>query len=165
MQPKSERPDIAPGYGVSPDAEGQLYWPDVAARLAGARNYWVCTTRPDGRPHSVPVWGVWVNNALHFGTDVASVKNQNLHADPRLVVHLESGDDAVMLEGRAEPVTEPRMLDRLGEAYVEKYGIDVVGAGPGADYWCVVPSKGLAWGEATFPTTATRFRFPSSATD
>jgi PPOX class probable F420-dependent enzyme len=153
---------MATGYGISPDVDGLLNWPDVAARLAGARNYWIGTTRPDGRPHSVPVWGVWAEAALHFGTDPASVKNRNLRADPRLIVHLESGDDAVVLEGRAELVTEPSMLDRLGEAYIEKYGIDVVGTGSGADYWRPIPGKGLAWGEATFPTTATRFRFPSS---
>ncbi len=30
-------------------------------------NYWICTTRPDGRPHSIPVWGFWLDGGLYFG--------------------------------------------------------------------------------------------------
>jgi hypothetical protein len=35
-----------------------LSWPEVAARLAAARNYWLCTTTLSGAPHAAPVWGV-----------------------------------------------------------------------------------------------------------
>lgn len=162
MAPKAERPDLAASYGISPDADGLMSWPDVAARLAGARNYWIGTTRPDGRPHCVPVWGVWLGAALHFGTDATAVKSRNLRSGSPIIVHLESGDDAVMLEGRAERVTDPKVMDQIAEAYVAKYGIDVVGDQSGADFWRVVADKCLAWGEATFPTTATRFTFSSS---
>jgi hypothetical protein len=34
-----------------------LSWPEVAARLAVTRNYWLCTTTPMGAPHAAPVWG------------------------------------------------------------------------------------------------------------
>ena len=41
-------------------------WPEVAARLAAARSYWLCTTMPSGSPHACPVWGVVVD---HTGED------------------------------------------------------------------------------------------------
>jgi hypothetical protein len=41
-----------------------LSWPDVAARLAAARNYWLCTTTPSGAPHAAPVWGVVTGHTL-----------------------------------------------------------------------------------------------------
>jgi len=59
----------------------------------------------DGLPHAVPVWGVWVDGALYFGTDRRSRKARNLATNQGAVVHLESGDDAVILEGFAEEIT------------------------------------------------------------
>ncbi len=69
------------------------------------RNYWVCTTRADGRPHAMPVWGLWLDDAVLFSTDPESVKARNLAARPDVVVHLESGDDVVVVDGRAERLT------------------------------------------------------------
>lgn len=69
-----------------------------------ARNYWVVTTRSDGKPHSVPVWSIWLDETFYFGTDRRSRKGRNLATNPGLVVHLESGDDVVILEGVAEEV-------------------------------------------------------------
>ena len=44
-----------------------LSWDHVQERMAEARNYWVATVRPDGRPHATPVWGLWVDGAFYFG--------------------------------------------------------------------------------------------------
>src|SRR5579884_1076081 len=102
--PEGMRPAMPASYGLEPAAvEKMVTWDDVVAKLAGARNYWVCTTRPDGRPHAAPVWGLWMDDALCFATDPASRKGRNLTARPACVVHLESGDDAVIIEGTAEP--------------------------------------------------------------
>jgi PPOX class probable F420-dependent enzyme len=90
---------------------------EMVARLREARNYWLTTTRPDGRPHAMPVWGVWLDGALWFGTGLESVKGRNLARDPRCLMHLESGDDVVILEGRAERAED----DAAYAAYSEKY--------------------------------------------
>ncbi|MEI6136703.1 MAG: pyridoxamine 5'-phosphate oxidase family protein [Chloroflexota bacterium] len=37
------------------------------ARLRTAMNYWIATTRPDGRPHAAPVWGVWLDDGSGSG--------------------------------------------------------------------------------------------------
>ena len=59
------RPHI-PGYGIPTHTEGLLPWSFALERLEKARNYWVATTRPDGRPHTVPVWGVLVDGVGGF---------------------------------------------------------------------------------------------------
>ena len=107
-EPKAvTRPDMAPSYGLSSEPEGMLPWGWAVEQLVASRNYWVCTTRPDGRPHAAPVWGLWADDALYFGTDPASRKGRNLAENPELVVHLESGDDVVILEGRVDITDDP----------------------------------------------------------
>jgi hypothetical protein len=36
--------------------DNPLSWPEIAARLAAARDYWLCTTTPSRAPHAAPVW-------------------------------------------------------------------------------------------------------------
>ncbi len=72
-------------------AENVLSWPQVAARLAAARSYWLCTTTPAGAPHAAPVWGVVTGGTLYLYSERRTVKARNLAADARVVVHLESG--------------------------------------------------------------------------
>ena len=40
-------------------------------------------------------------------------KGRNLAENPNVAVHLESGDDVVILEGVAEVVTDPGLVERL----------------------------------------------------
>jgi hypothetical protein len=98
-----------------------LTWSAVAALLAPSRNYWIGTTRPDGSPHAAPVWGVVVDEVLYVYTEVATVKARNLLADPRAVVHLESGDDVVMASGTMSAVTEPALIAPLLTSFAAKY--------------------------------------------
>jgi pyridoxine/pyridoxamine 5'-phosphate oxidase len=104
------------GYGIPADRKGMLEWKRVSQQLVESRNYWIATTRPDGRPHTVPVWGVWLDGALHFGTDRRSRKARNLATNQGTVIHLESGDDAVILEGVAEEIADPSIIARIDAA-------------------------------------------------
>jgi general stress protein 26 len=156
-EPIAERPGFAPGYGIS-DAPPDGRWSEVVARLESARNYWLATTRPDGRPHAMPLWGLWLDGAVVFSTDPESRNGRNLEANPELVVHLESGDDAVILEGRAEAVTDDDLLRRFSAAYFEKYGWRVE-PGPGLGIYALRPRTAFTWREQDFPQSATRWRF------
>jgi hypothetical protein len=91
-----------------------LPWSWVEERLASGRNYWISTTRPDGAPHAMPVWGLWFEGALVFSTSPVSRKGRNFSRDPRTVAHLESGDEVVVLEGEVEATT-------IDEACEQKY--------------------------------------------
>jgi hypothetical protein len=157
LEPRASRPGFSEGYGISPDAEGMLPWAWADERLAAARSYWVGSTRGDGSPHAAPVWGVWLRDGVYFGTSRSSRKGRNLARDPRCVVHLESGDEVVILEGRVEgiPVDE-----RLADAYEAKY--DYRPQPPGGDgeaWYRLRPHVAYAWSERDFPRTATRFTF------
>ena len=147
------RPTMPPGYGVGDPQYGfePLPWAWVEERLEAARSYWVAATRSDGSPHAVPVWGLWLDGAFHFFTDPTSLKARSLAADPRAVVHLESGDDVVILEGRME-VHQPTR--RIIEAYEAKYGVTPEDA---AMMLRLNPAKVLAWREHDFPLSATRW--------
>ena len=75
-----------PGYGILPSAEGLLPWAWAQERLRASANYWLATTWPDGRPHVMPVWGVWLDGALWWSSGLRSRKARNLARDPRCTV-------------------------------------------------------------------------------
>lgn len=157
---KRRRPAITSGYGISTEPTGMLDWDWVDEQMAKSRNYWICSTRPDGRPHAAPVWGVWYEGVLYFSTDTESRKARNLADRPEVVVHLESGDDSVILEGVVEVITDMTLLRQVGKAYAQKYPpYDPVGDDTPGLWYALRPYTVLAWMEHDFPNTATRWDF------
>jgi len=112
-----------PGYGVLGPDEGSGLLPRAWAveRLEASRNYWVTTLWPDGRPHSMPVWGVWDGEVLWFSSSVRSRKARNVARDPRCVVTTEDAAEPVVLEGRAEIAAETAAIERFAELMNAKY--------------------------------------------
>ena len=151
-----DRP-FMPGYGIQPaeNGLGLFPWATVQKQMESARNYWVASVRPDGRPHTAPVWGIWVDNTFYFGTGRESRKARNLTANPAIVVHLESGDDVIMIEGQVEIITDAALLARLDGVYQAKYNVNLVGDHP---VMAVRPRTAYAWLEKDFPGSATRWR-------
>jgi PPOX class probable F420-dependent enzyme len=161
--PEAARPRFPSVYGIHEDEDGLLDWSWAIDRLAQARNYWISTTRPDGRPHAMPVWGVWLDDAFYFSSAPTSRKARNLEANPAVVVHLESGDEVVILEGRAEQVVDEGLLQRVSDDYTGKYEFEVTFTAEGRGLVSVRPQVAYAWREQDFPATATLFRFASRA--
>jgi len=142
-------------YG-SPDRV--LSWAEVEQKLVEAKTYWLATTRPDGRPHSVPMDGLWWDGALLFGGDPATVHIRNLRSDPRAAVHTESGESPVIAEGTADwyqpSEDETRRLAKASQA---KYGYPVSPESYRPGTWRLVPTVVLAWN--VLYQDATRFSF------
>ena len=164
--PEASRPYM-PGYGIldANAGRGLLPWSWTTERLAKSHNYWVATTRPDGRPHVMPVWGVWLGDAepgggFYFSTGKNTRKAQNLAANPRCVVCAESADEAIIVEGVVEPVDDPSLYARVADAYEAKYGWRLEQAT--SPVYAVRPSVAFAFIEEAedFAGTATRWRFP-----
>lgn len=159
---KSDRPNIPSNYGISRKAQGMMQWEWAEAQLVKSRSYWICTTRPDGRPHAAPVWGVWLEGALYFGSGRATQRARNLAAKPQAVVHLESGDEVVILEGKIEEVNDMALLKRIADDYSKKYSFQ---PNPEKDWvgetaiFRFTAHKALGWLEADYPNTATRWHF------
>jgi len=122
--------------------------------MQAARNYWVVTSSREGRPHAAPVWGVWAEGIFFFATDAASRKARNLHLNPQVVVHLESGDGGVILQGRVEVVQDKSLRARLDAVYFAKYAFHMEG-GP---IYRVQVGKAVAWREHDLPSSAARIQ-------
>ncbi len=153
-----------PGYGIVDANSGRLLpWDWAVERLTRSRNYWVSTTWPDGRPHCVPVWGVWLDDAFYFSSGERSRKARNLAANPRIVICPENGDEAISLEGVAETVSDDATIARFVEAYNPKYDwhATVAEMKKMGLVFAVRPRKVLAFNDAPgeFQTTATRWEF------
>ncbi|HVP74978.1 MAG TPA: pyridoxamine 5'-phosphate oxidase family protein [Gaiellaceae bacterium] len=149
-EPRTSRASF-PGYGISEDAAGLLPWSWAEERLAASHSYWIVTASLERGPHAMPVWGLWRVGGLVFSSGASSRKARNLAADPRVVVHLESGDEVVVVEGNAE-IVEPTA--ELLDEYAAKY--QPVAAEIGRWYF-VRPRRVYAFRERDYPQSATRF--------
>jgi len=159
-QPQAGLPRVPVLYGLKPRKK-YLPWRHAEERLERSHNYWICTARPNGRPHAMPVWGLWFENALYFSTARASRKGLNLASNPAVSVHLESGDDAVILEGVAQEVSDDATLARLNAGYRAKYQMPLWLI-PENVVYRVRPRIVLSWTEKNFPKDATRWEFPAA---
>ena len=118
------------------------YWPDALSksaedtsslkpwswgleRLEKSHNYWIATTRPDRRPHLMIVWGIWWQDAFWFSTGPRTRKAKNIAALPQVVVGTEDADEAIILEGTAEEITDRSVWKQLAKIYNAKYGGDI----------------------------------------
>jgi len=134
-------------------------WSELSAAFEASRNYWICSTKANGRPHAAPVWGVWLDETLLFSTGPRSVKGRNLAAKPDVAVHLESGDDTYIIEGAVERITDRELLGRFAEAYDVKYSFRPNADDPGSLVYAVRPRIAFAWHERNFPESATSWRW------
>jgi hypothetical protein len=112
-----------PGYGLLGPDEGMglLPWSWAEERLATSRNYWVVSLWPDGRPHIMPVWGLWYDGAFWFSSSKGSRKARNLTANPHCSIATEDAANPVVVEGTAELVTEPEALASILASENTKY--------------------------------------------
>src|SRR5262245_58477708 len=103
-EPRPTAPRIPAEYGVPRHAAGSARRAGSRAegQLSTSRSDWVCTTDPDGRPQAMAVWGVWLDGELWFSSGRTTQRVRNLGRNPEVTVHLESGDEVVVLDGRAE---------------------------------------------------------------
>lgn len=153
-----------PGYGIlEPDeGSGLLPWSWAAQRLTDSRNYWLCTVRPGGRPHVMPVWGVWLADELWFSSGLRSRKALNLAYDPRCSAAVEDAGSPVVVEGTARVVVLPAQIAAFAAASNAKYDMDI----PVSFYdpavngtYALHPSWAFGLRQEDFSGSPTRWRF------
>jgi|RhiMetdeSRZDD1v2_1073273.scaffolds.fasta_scaffold1906645_1 hypothetical protein len=149
-----------PEYGLLAPDEGQglLPWSWAVERLMRARNYWVATTQPHGRPHVTAVWGLWFDESFYFSTGRQSRKARNLADRPHCVVCTEDAAEAVIVEGSAALVGDPVLLRRIANVYRAKYASSFP---DDSNVYMIRPQIvfGFIESAAEFAGTATRWRF------
>lgn len=166
------RPQFPPGYVDNPTSA--VSWEYVAGQLAEARHYWLCSIRPpsraealagqvDGRPHCVPRWGVYLDGRIYYDGSPETRHARNILQNPQVSLHLESGSQAVILEGTAAEAGKPstELAQKLSAAYKRKYAAD--GYAPKPDQWdegglyVFTPRQCIAW--TVFTQDPTKFEF------
>jgi len=165
---------VSPRYG-NPSSPAPA-WSEIDQRLTDAQLYWIVTVRSDGRPHAVPLCGVWRDGTFFFCTGDDEQKARNLEHDPHVVVTAgplgaggwTQGKD-VAVEGVATRVEDAALLETLATAWTEKYDGDWAwevrdgrfyettdsgdGRGDGAVVFQVPPAKVLVFGDEHGQTT------------
>jgi nitroimidazol reductase NimA-like FMN-containing flavoprotein (pyridoxamine 5'-phosphate oxidase superfamily) len=165
---------IDPRYG-DPSATAPP-WDAIERLLTDAQLYWIITVRADGRPHAVPLVGVWHDGAFAFCTGPDEQKQRNLDVNSHVAVTTgstgangwNSGKD-VVVEGTAVRVTDAEALRVLAAAWFAKYGddwkfdvrghefVELSASGGstqgGALVYRVIPDKVIAFGDEHGQTT------------
>ena len=155
LEPVARRPRFPRDYGIPEEDDGLLPWSWASERLESTRNYWVSTTRPDGAPHAMPVWAIWLEDSLVFSTSPGSRKGRNLVRDPRVTIGIERDDDVIVLEGAVEEIP----LDELiADRYSAKYEYRPEPGTASEAWFRLRPRIAYAW-DRTYPRTVTRFSF------
>lgn len=100
-------------------------WDETVRVLEEAELFWITTVRADGRPHVTPLVGAWAEDAVWFTTGAGEQKYLNLQANPNVVMttgcaQWDRGLD-VVVEGKAERVTDNDVLTRIARAFTTKW--------------------------------------------
>jgi PPOX class probable F420-dependent enzyme len=151
-----------PGYGIDTGTDGLISWDEAVRRLNSTRNFWLATVRPDGRPHVMAVWGVWLDDALWFSSSLGSRKIRNLRENPRCTLTSEDAERPIVVDGSAEVVVD---LDRIAAflaasnaKYQVDYRIEFLDPAVNATVR-VAPVWAFALDEENFTGSPTRWHF------
>ncbi len=158
-----------PDYGVDTPSWAPLPWSWAAERLAGNRNFWVVTVSADGRPHALPVWGVWddAEGRFAFSCSPRARKARNLAGNTHAVVMTDDTVECLSIEGQASPVLDEQRLAEWIDRYLARYR--PLSQDLSADFLRrhlmmeFVPERAFAIieREDEFSTRATRWVFPT----
>lgn len=158
MEPKVEQLALPPEYG---NPNELMAWTDVTQLLRDAPAYWVASVRPDGRPHTVPRDGLWIEDTWYYGGSDATVHNKNLATNSALSMHIGDGMTAVIVEGRATFETPSvEIAERMAAEHNRKYshyGKATVDQYASRGTWALKAQRVIAW--TNLPVNATRFTF------
>ncbi len=161
--PRATRPNI-PGYGLPKSRKGLLPWKWAEDRLKRNREYWIATTRPDGRPHVVVVWALWMGGRIYFSTGSNTVKARNLAKNPHCTMCADNAAEAVIVEGTVEAERNVQTIRKFVSLYEKKYKFELGEMGENLialkdPLFCLRPKVAFGFWEKKFGQTATRWIF------
>jgi len=155
-----------PGYGTldADEGTGLLPWSWAERRLRESHDYWLATELPGGRPHVMPVWAVWAEDAAWFSSSGRSRKARNLVANPRAVITTDNPREPVVVHGSTLRVREESALERFTGWVNLKYGTDIPVAFF-AENACfrLTPTSAFGLDQSDFTGSPTCWEFPSPA--
>jgi hypothetical protein len=88
---------------------------------------YVATQRTDGsRSEAKPIWFFYDEGTIFFTTSPDAWKAKRIARGSPLYINVGSAEGPALV-GSAEAVTDPQLVDRMGEAYAKKYWIAWLG--------------------------------------
>jgi len=117
-EPMEERNIAGNGAPLIPWDRTRKQFEEDASFDPTMRTHWLATVRPDGRPHVMPVWAIWVAGAFYFTTGATTRKGKNLAHNPHCVITVArsapSGLDLIV-EGKAMKVSDEAKMHQIAE--------------------------------------------------
>lgn len=121
-----------------------LTWEFVERRLKESTYYWLASVSPGGRPHVVPLWGVYVEGRVCVDGHPEARWMRNLERNRRAVVHVPDPEHVVIVSGLAERLEDGALSDAswlsVDALYQAKYSVT-----EGSPWLVIHPRKVVAW--------------------
>jgi hypothetical protein len=156
-----DRAHLPEGYYRSNVEQRLLPWEHFERRMTESINYWIATTRPGGRPHVSPIWGIWHDGCFWFDGSPETRRGKNIAQNPNICVNLEDGMAAVIMEGVVTDLNAPdlelcRTLSRIYKAKYTEHGYSPEPETWESGIYVTEPHTALAWTE--FGVDMTRWK-------
>ena len=101
--------------------------PKTKELLQSSSYIYTATQRKDGAAsESVPIWFMWDGEKVFFTTSPDSWKAKRIARGSPVIINVGSKDGPKLM-GKATKVTDPALIDRMGQAYNDKYWIAWLG--------------------------------------
>lgn len=101
--------------------------PATQKLLESSSYIYVATERSNGELGSFsPIWFYYDQGKIFFTTSPGSYKAKRIAKGRPLTIHVGTEDGPVLV-GKAEKVTDPAYIDKMGKAYNDKYWISWMG--------------------------------------
>jgi nitroimidazol reductase NimA-like FMN-containing flavoprotein (pyridoxamine 5'-phosphate oxidase superfamily) len=99
---------------------------EVDQFLLEQRTIRLATATPQGQPHVVPLWFVWVDHTVFMNSTLGNVTVQNIQRNPAAAGSIDDGDTyahlrGVLVRGRVERADDDPRLDTVMHRWSEKY--------------------------------------------
>ena len=128
--------------GIPPGRRARVYpvsvfeeRPDIRTRLEDETVVWLTTVNRAGQPQSSPVWFLAQPEHIVVYSLADTPRVRNIAVNPRVCLNLNSspsGDDLVIIEGRAEIIGDAGRADQ-DDDYLAKYDAHILREGMTAE--------------------------------
>lgn len=113
------------GKGTQAESEAgrsqPVQWETATERFAEGGWFWLSTVRPDGRPHTMPVFAAWAHPVFYVASKDGARKSRNLYQNDACVITKDAGAMHIVVEGTARHVWDEGTLARASRAFADVY--------------------------------------------
>jgi nitroimidazol reductase NimA-like FMN-containing flavoprotein (pyridoxamine 5'-phosphate oxidase superfamily) len=121
----AQRGESPVGVVIATDASSEiepLEWSRVCQLFDAERWYWLGTVGDGERAHIRPVLAVWLDDRAYSSTSPTARKGRNLERRPHCSLAARAPSIDIVVEGTTSFVEDRGVLERVAQAYKDKYG-------------------------------------------